>query len=81
MWYTALVTHPAHETTTYIVWYGTTMLIPFKTFLAFFPLPYCLYTPLTLTAKSVAIMLIQQQLLLGDYRWLHFNVQQYLRRC
>ena len=39
----------------YIVLYGTSMLRPLKTCLAFFPLPYFLYTLLTLTAKSDVI--------------------------
>ena len=37
---------------THMVLYGTSMFSPFKTCVAFFPLPYFLYTPLTLMAKS-----------------------------
>ena len=42
-------------TKTHMVLYETSMFSPFKTRLAFFPLPYCLYTPLTLTARADAI--------------------------
>ena len=64
----------AHETQviqpTYMVLYGTCMSRPFKTCLAFFPLPYFLYTPLTLMARfdSDAISPPVQSEYLAEYR-------------